>query len=316
MSEGIIYLIQPELLINSNKYKVGYSNDTSNQRVKSYGERARIICIYKCNNAKLVETKILNHFINKFKLVSGKEWFEGDEYIMHNDIIDIIKLNNNGIIIDNSNIDNIDNYINDSVKNIRSIYNEVKNDIDKFYNFIKDNNYLDNGDDDTSECYYSFFAEHILKKLISYNESLFAIENDYINIKKKNGITLIKSDNKWLNEQLIDIKQQIKRNYNKIYKKLRKYLPYTLEIDINTNGYNIINIDGAYIGLNDNKDTIKKSNKLVLFDNASEPWDINNYERNLNKFINEYTIVTKDRICCNIEKETIYIINGILQKYS
>ena len=50
---GIIYLVQPSTLKGTNRYKIGASNDTSLERLKSYGKQ--------------------------IKLIAGTEYFEGNE---------------------------------------------------------------------------------------------------------------------------------------------------------------------------------------------------------------------------------------------
>jgi hypothetical protein len=81
---GIVYLIQPGYLIGTNRYKVGFSNSLTIDRVKIYGKDVLLIRILKCNEPKLLDKKIIEHFKEKFKLINGNEWFEidGDEKVI------------------------------------------------------------------------------------------------------------------------------------------------------------------------------------------------------------------------------------------
>jgi len=71
MNKGIIYLIQPIELINTNIYKIGCSNKNNLDRCNNgYKKNSRYICIMECNNPFLLEKKLINIFINKFKLIN------------------------------------------------------------------------------------------------------------------------------------------------------------------------------------------------------------------------------------------------------
>ena len=65
MSEGIIYLIQPEIVLGTNIYKIGYSSNISIERILSYGKNTNIIECFKCDNPKLLESKIKDKFTIK-----------------------------------------------------------------------------------------------------------------------------------------------------------------------------------------------------------------------------------------------------------
>jgi len=91
MNKGIIYLIQPIELINTNIYKIGCSNKNNLDRCNNgYKKNSRYICIMECNNPFLLEKKLINIFINKFKLIKGKEYFEGNEMDMLKIFFDIV----------------------------------------------------------------------------------------------------------------------------------------------------------------------------------------------------------------------------------
>ena len=84
---GQIYLVQPTTLINTKRFKVGYSRKSNLNRLKFYGKGVRCIRVIECNNPKTVEKKLIKSFKKKFKLVENtNEYFEieGDEKEMIN----------------------------------------------------------------------------------------------------------------------------------------------------------------------------------------------------------------------------------------
>ena len=114
MNNGIIYLIQPTELIGTNRYKIGCSKNTQLDRIKNgYRKGTRYILIMECNKPFVLEKQILKIFNSKFKLIAGKEFFEGDEKEIKNEIINIIT---------NTNNENINQDINQDIN--ENIYNE------------------------------------------------------------------------------------------------------------------------------------------------------------------------------------------------
>jgi len=91
MSKGIIYLIQPCELVGTNRYKIGCSKDTSLNRVQNgYKKGTRYLYIGECNEPLILERKIINEFNQKFKLIAGKEYFEGKEEEILNSFLNIV----------------------------------------------------------------------------------------------------------------------------------------------------------------------------------------------------------------------------------
>lgn len=122
MNNGIIYLIQPAELVGTSRYKIGCSGKTDLNRCKNgYKKGSRYLCIMECVNPVLLENKIKNIFSDKFKLIAGKEYYEGNEIDMYNLFIQIVsdyknnlsnKINNNHCDVSNpknknSEVDNI-----------------------------------------------------------------------------------------------------------------------------------------------------------------------------------------------------------------
>ena len=98
--KGLLYLIQPAELVGTQRYKIGYSknNDMTKFR-KDYKKGSRFLDIYEYDRSPLLVREIRNNFNNKFKLVAGRTYYEGNE----NDI----KKNFNAIINNYSYANNI-----------------------------------------------------------------------------------------------------------------------------------------------------------------------------------------------------------------
>ena len=98
--KGLLYLIQPAELVGTQRYKIGYSknNDITKFR-KEYKKGSRFLDIYEYDRSPLLVREIRNNFNNKFKLVAGRTYYEGNE--------NEIKKNFNAIISDYSYNNNI-----------------------------------------------------------------------------------------------------------------------------------------------------------------------------------------------------------------
>lgn len=99
MSEftGMVYLIQPEELLLTNRYKIGCSNKKGLSRLSSYKKKTRYICTMECKNPFELEEILKKNFNEKYKLIAGKEYFEGIENEIFNDFINITQTYNNTI---------------------------------------------------------------------------------------------------------------------------------------------------------------------------------------------------------------------------
>ena len=78
-NKGILYLIQPAELIDTKRFKIGRSNKTSLDRVRSYRKGTRYLCIFECDDPVNTEKVLIEKFNERFKLIAGNEYFEGDE---------------------------------------------------------------------------------------------------------------------------------------------------------------------------------------------------------------------------------------------
>ena len=78
--KGLLYLIQPAELVGTQRYKIGYSknNDITKFR-KDYKKGSRFLDIYEYDRSPLLVREIRNNFNNKFKLVAGRTYYEGNE---------------------------------------------------------------------------------------------------------------------------------------------------------------------------------------------------------------------------------------------
>jgi len=77
---GWIYLVQPEELLNTNRFKIGITQQKNAfTRPKSYGKKSRWLIIYEINNARNLEKKIKEELNKTFICIKGEEYFEGNE---------------------------------------------------------------------------------------------------------------------------------------------------------------------------------------------------------------------------------------------
>ncbi len=78
LNTGLIYLIQPEELIGTYRYKFGYSEECSLKRIKSYGSKVKIYLTYSSDKAKELESHILKLLSEKYVKIKN-EYFEIDD---------------------------------------------------------------------------------------------------------------------------------------------------------------------------------------------------------------------------------------------
>ena len=87
--KGIVYFIQPHELVGTDRYKVGCSSNNSLERLKSYRKGTRIIAVLDSYNPFQLEKIIKSEFNNTFTLISGTEFFRGNESDMKRAFINI-----------------------------------------------------------------------------------------------------------------------------------------------------------------------------------------------------------------------------------
>ena len=81
----LFYFVQPEILLNTNRYKIGISQSLKYDRIKNYGAKVRtLLTLEDLENAKDFEKIIIKKFNRKFTSIGGNEYFEGSEYLMSN----------------------------------------------------------------------------------------------------------------------------------------------------------------------------------------------------------------------------------------
>lgn len=60
---GIIYLIQPAELVDTERYKIGISNNNDLKRCNSYKKGSRYLCIFECENPLKLEKIIIHRIV-------------------------------------------------------------------------------------------------------------------------------------------------------------------------------------------------------------------------------------------------------------
>jgi hypothetical protein len=179
-NKGMIYLIQPAELVGTDRYKIGCSKEPSLKRCnKGYKKNSRYLIIEECSNPMLLEDKIKKKFNEKFNLIAGNEYFQGNEDEMKKEFRKIIDdFNNNEHFGDANDDENTDD---DIEENSEDEYydNKKKNDHDENINKIK--NEFPNYKDDES-----FGGQKkLIKIFISNNYPEFIININEINKEKK-----------------------------------------------------------------------------------------------------------------------------------
>lgn len=76
---GMVYLVQPAILLRTDRFKIGMSGKNTITRIKSYGSDCRIICIRECANPAIVEKELIHICKARFTLLQGSEWFSGNK---------------------------------------------------------------------------------------------------------------------------------------------------------------------------------------------------------------------------------------------
>jgi hypothetical protein len=93
---GIVYLVQPCELIGTKRLKVGMSRKNTKERIKKgYRKGTQTLSVYYCDNPEIMEKYILNEFNKHFKLIAGKEFFEGEKSKMKQVFEKCFNLNKN-----------------------------------------------------------------------------------------------------------------------------------------------------------------------------------------------------------------------------
>ena len=81
----LFYFIQPEILLDTKRYKIGISQSSKYDRIKNYGVKSRLLLTFEdIDNVKNFEKLIIKKFNKRFKSIGGNEYFEGCEYLMSN----------------------------------------------------------------------------------------------------------------------------------------------------------------------------------------------------------------------------------------
>lgn len=106
---GIIYLIQPAELVGTQRFKIGCSSKNTLDRIKSYRKGTRYLYICECENPFKLEKIIKESFNNKFILIAGREFFEGNEQEMCKLFSEILCENKNHLLIQKKNECNTSN---------------------------------------------------------------------------------------------------------------------------------------------------------------------------------------------------------------
>jgi hypothetical protein len=172
-------------LIETNRYKIGCSNKNDLDRCKNrYKKGSRYLCIIECNNPFQLENIIKEHFNNKFKLIAGYEYFEGDENIMIFDFFNIVMKNISEPKIDNIIDINTELIIENIIDTTETIINTAEN----ILLWFNENFKLTNNKKDFIKIKYIydvFITSDYYKKIIKSNNK-YTIKNFINDIESNN----------------------------------------------------------------------------------------------------------------------------------
>ncbi len=283
---GIVYLIQPAELVGTDRFKIGCSAKNTIERcIEGYRKGSRCIYIIECIDPFSVEKILKTAFNSKFKLIAGKEYFEGDEIA--------IKSLFKNIVLDETN----------------TITNEISLDIPK-----KDLDIQSSSADETSE---EESSDEISTEEQPEEDVEPSIEvTTYADYMKYSSVTDIIITHKKYAHGYIKLDGNIyyrfidgsdpkefatetyiinKKSYTRL--EIRKMLPYVIEYSSDKTKYYTINRDYEYIGYDNVKslgdieplhETFKRE---YLFNDGNKPWDSTIF---FNDYVKKYLQLTKD----------------------
>ena len=101
----ILYLVQPVILLKTNRYKIGRSQQNNLNRIRSYGSGSRYLSIFECDDDVYIEKILIDKFNKHFKKIGGNEYFEGDEHEMLDVFIQTMLDYKNGILYDDPEVE-------------------------------------------------------------------------------------------------------------------------------------------------------------------------------------------------------------------
>ena len=174
---GIVYLVQPCELIGTKRLKVGMSRKNTKERIKKgYRKGTLILSVHNCDNPVIMEKNILKEFNKHFKLIAGKEFFEGDNIEMKNKFDNCMYLYKTEIN---------KNWVNNLIGNIIDKYHK-DNYIEKKYNFLqqlKFNLYKHRGEIQNYICLQHMLGDY---PIIRYYKYFKKIKHPFYKIKPQN----------------------------------------------------------------------------------------------------------------------------------
>ena len=198
MNQGIVYLVQPCELIGTNRYKLGCSEEPDLNRIKGYKKGTRYISIMECTDPFKLEKELKIHFNKDFKLIAGREFFEGD--------VNAMRCKFNEIVLkyykDCQNNNNGGKIVNDTISGVNIDGND-NND---------NNKDSDNEDSDTDDDYISDDLKNIFT---NWREDVrFGGKKQLLKIKINNAeYVMMYIDNKDLKELTIHVKDSYDENF-------------------------------------------------------------------------------------------------------
>src|SRR5665647_2124448 len=98
MKKGINYLVQPQLSLGTNNFKMGNSTKLGLKRLVAYGPNALHLVIAEHDDSASLEKILKAHFKKTFKLIMGTEYFNGKKEKMVEEFKKIVLVEGGRII--------------------------------------------------------------------------------------------------------------------------------------------------------------------------------------------------------------------------
>jgi hypothetical protein len=281
-SFGIVYLIQPAELVGTSRFKVGcLAKNTIDRVANGYRKGSRCIYIIECKNPFSIEKILKTAFTTNFKLIAGKEYFEGDEIAIKKLFIDIV--------FDDKIIDVV---LDTTTDNKSSDASHTEDDEEMIVESETDESELDEE------------VERIIKVTTYADYIKYSRVTDIIITNKKYDHGYIKVDGNLYYPFVdgSDPKEYVTEAFiinKKLYTRLelRKIIPYVVEYNNDKTKYYTINRDYEYIGydsitsLSDIEPLHELFKREYLFNDGNKPWESTTF---FNDYVRKYLQLTKN----------------------
>ena len=272
-----VYLVQPEELLGTNRYKIGCSKSKTMKRIKSYKKNSKVLEFRSVSNPFAIEKQLKCVFNAEFKRIAGNEYYSGS--------IKLMKKEFNRIIYENV----LEEELNEELKRKEQLDEELKRKKLDELNEVKEQlDELNEMLDEINEA-----KERLDEKLKEVNKIKEKLDNKYNKI-------VYRIDEESENES----ESEPEDNSADYALYIRKYLPYCI---ILFKGYHYIkNRDYQCIDVeNYNLNKSKYIDTIYTYNDANNPAENEKY---MKMAINKYKLMTLNSVCKNMNDKTAALL--------